>query len=146
MPLMNGSPTWTCQLLLLALKWRRHSRIGWSAYRVGSDLCRGLSLVCRGLSRSVELSSCRGLSRSVEVCRVAVELSCRVTVELLSSFLLCVELTVLSRAGPRAQDFSSLRFQFPHPRRSSQPKNLDYAGRNPHSRPSPHDDLVSRRV
>ena len=37
------------------------------------------------LSRSVEV--CRGLSRSVEVCRVAVELSCRVTVELLSSFL-----------------------------------------------------------
>ena len=108
---MNGSPTWTCQLLLLAPKWgRRHSnrlvRIGSALSRSVVSLSRSVEVcrrveVCRAveldtltprhmqsggvLSRSVEV--CRGLSRSVEVCRVAVELSCRVTVELLSSFL-----------------------------------------------------------
>ena len=39
MPLMNGSPTWTCQLLLLAPKWRRHSN---RLVRIGSALSRSV--------------------------------------------------------------------------------------------------------
>ena len=89
--------------------------------RIGSALSRSVvvSLVCRGLSRSE--SSCRAveldtltprrmqsggaLSRSVETCRVAVKLSCRVTVESLSSYCrvscqVAVEFPVeLSRPG-----------------------------------------------
>ena len=51
--------------------WRRKGRgirIGWS---VSARLCRGLSLVCRGLSRSVELSSLTPLTprrRRMQAC------------------------------------------------------------------------------
>ena len=80
-----------CLPLPSAPKWRGHSifPLGWSvcSARLKARLCRALSSSVE-LCRAVELSSLtldrpshgvRGvLSRSVEVCRVAVELSCRV--------------------------------------------------------------------
>ena len=93
---MNGSPTWTCQLLLLAPKWQRHSN---RLVLIGSALSRSVVSLSRSVEvcRAVELSSLTALTPrhmqsgrrgSVEVCR---ELSsscrailssyCRVTVE-----------------------------------------------------------------